>query len=389
MRDFATYSEALAEGKRVVDDIGKGRARKLSHVEENDAVTAFERLRQFYTKTGREISLTGAVNQFAEAAAQLSGMTLSEAVGGYLRTVASVKRKRISEAVEEFLTTLNVRTKAKDGQRAALTTHYTDLMAGRLHCFSNMFKNYDVCDVSAEHIDKFIGSLGDFASKTRNHYRVAVGQFLRWSTRKDFLTQTHRLFEADGLKIEPANGAEIGIYTHRDLAALLETADNAMRPLVAIGAFCGLRTAELLRLTWEDVWRVANHVEVTALKSKTRQRRLVEMPAALHQWLEPYRQHTTGKLWDTRENLYQKRFAALAKRADVRRVKNGLRHSYCSFHFALHQNENATAQQAGNSPGMIHSAYKGLTTKTEAERWFNVVPPEGAKNVIALPNKML
>ena len=50
-----------------------------------------------------------------------------------------------------------------------------------------------------------------------------------------------------------------------------------LRPIIAIGGLAGLRTAELLRLDWADVWRVPGHIEITAQKSKTRQRRLVEV----------------------------------------------------------------------------------------------------------------
>ena len=32
----------------------------------------------------------------------------------------------------------------------------------------------------------------------------------------------------------------------------------------------------------------------------------------------------------------------------------------------------------------IHAHYKGLATKAEAEKWFNVLPPKSAKNVILL-----
>jgi hypothetical protein len=38
----------------------------------------------------------------------------------------------------------------------------------------------------------------------------------------------------------------------------------------------------------------------------------------------------------------------------LRRKPNGLHHSFCTHHFAAHGNENLTAQQAGNSPGMLH-----------------------------------
>jgi len=43
-----------------------------------------------------------------------------------------------------------------------------------------------------------------------------------------------------------------------------------------------------------------------------------------------------------------------------------------------------TALQAGNSPAMIHAHYKGLATKAEAEKWFNVLPSGAAKNIIPL-----
>jgi integrase len=198
------------------------------------------------------------------------------------------------------------------------------------------------------------------------------------------LPVAHRLGEADGLRPEQANGGEILSYTPSELAALLKKADETMRPLVAIGALTGLRTAELLRLDWADVWRVRGHVEVTSGKAKTRQRRLVQICPALAAWLRPYRAHTSGKLWNGHEVTFQQHFVELCEQAGVLRITNGLRHGYCSFHFALHANENLTAQQAGNSPAMIHGHYKGLATKAEAKKWFAVRPAKTAKNIIQL-----
>ena len=50
----------------------------------------------------------------------------------------------------------------------------------------------------------------------------------------------------------------------------------------------------------------------------------------------------------------------------------------------MHGNENLTAQQAGNSPAMIHAHYKGLATKKEAEAWFAIKPAKTEKNVIPI-----
>jgi hypothetical protein len=75
----------------------------------------------------------------------------------------------------------------------------------------------------------------------------------------------------------------------------------------------------------------------------------------------------------------------LCKDAEVTRKTNGLRHAFCTYHFAADANENQTAQQAGNSPAMIHAHYKGLATKAEARKWFAVKPKKSVGNVIQLP----
>ena len=73
------------------------------------------------------------------------------------------------------------------------------------------------------------------------------------------------------------------------------------------------------------------------------------------------------------------------KKVAVQRKVNGLRHSYCTYHFAAHGNEGLTAQAAGNTPQQIHAHYKGLATKAEGEAWFAVAPAQAA-NVITLAN---
>jgi hypothetical protein len=142
-------------------------------------------------------------------------------------------------------------------------------------------------------------------------------------------------------------------------------------------------------LTWHDVFRVPGHIEITAGKSKTRQRRLVEVFRALAAWLEPFRL-STGKVCPITaasvDVLWQQQFLALCDRAAVSRKRNGLRHSVCSFHFALHANENRAAAQSGNSLAMIHGHYKGLATRTDAEAWFNVQPSHAA-NIVPLAGR--
>ena len=168
MQTFANYPDAKAAA--------------LSATQSRDALAAFQRLQGFYQTTGRRVSLLAGISEFVEASGRLGGRTMGEAVEGYLRTVASVKRKDIGEAVTEFLQADAPRTKAADGQRAQLSGKYAYNRKLQLNRFADTFPNTAVSELNREHLDKFIGSLNEFSAKSRNHYRAAVRQFLQWAT---------------------------------------------------------------------------------------------------------------------------------------------------------------------------------------------------------------
>lgn len=392
MKAFPTYSGpggAKEYAEALVPELAKhSQAVMLTPPQATDALAALERLNTFQQTTGRKVSLLAAVSDYCEAAAKLRGRMLGEAVEGFNRTVATVERKDLSAAVEEFIAAEEPRTRAGNGQRAQLSAKYHYNRAIQLRRFAGTFSGYAVCDLGKQDLDTFISSkaIADFSPKSRNHHRTAIAQFIAWAVRKDYLPAGHRLNEADGMRQEHANTAEVQCYTAKEFRTLLETADGPMRAMIALGGLAGLRTAEVLRLDWADVWRVRGHVEITAGKAKNRQRRLVQIVPALAAWLQPFRQFTTGPVWTDTESVFVKASRDLWEKAAVARKANGLRHAFCSFAYVLH-GEDWTAQQAGNSPAMVHSNYKNLATKKEAQAWFAVKPAGTAQNIIALPLK--
>ena len=99
MASFPSYSLAKRHADELVKDLAKGsQVTALHPAQARDALAALERLADFYRATGRRASLLAAVSEFVEAAGKLHGRTMGEAVEGYLRTVATVKRKDIKEA---------------------------------------------------------------------------------------------------------------------------------------------------------------------------------------------------------------------------------------------------------------------------------------------------
>jgi integrase len=189
---------------------------------------------------------------------------------------------------------------------------------------------------------------------------------------------------------------EIELYSVEELGAILKRASQTPKPvkdgeqpeadyrhllpIIAPVALGGVRLQEAARLTWEDVWHIEGHIEVSGGKSKTRSRRLVTIPASLQQWLEPYRDKT-GKLWKNCMDHYHRAFERMLEELKIPLRRNGARHGFVSAHYALYSDEGLTAKESGNSPAMVHKHYKGLMTKKQGEAWFAVVP-EQPGNVI-------
>jgi integrase len=390
MASYGTYSEARAAADSLVRDIAAGsQAAALTAGQANDALAALQRLEGLGRDTGRRVCLLAVAIEYAEAARKLNGRTLGQAVDGYLSTVVSVKRMDLGQAVEKFIQGRAHKTETKDGKRPQLSRGYHYIVSMWLREFANTFPNTAVCDLTKDLLNAYMSKHGDVSARTRNGRRTVVGMFLKWCVRQDYLAAGHRLLEADGMAQETSEPEAIDFYTPRELSGLLQTSSEKtehrhLLPVIALCGLAGLRLQEAVRLTWEDVFRVDGHVEVSRTKSKTRARRLVAACPALAQWLAHYRGRS-GLIWTHGLEKFHSDFGALRQPLKIPARRNGLRHAFVTYHFALHANENLTAAEAGNSPAMIHAHYKGLATKAEAEKWFDVTPPDSATNVIPLP----
>ena len=177
----------------------------------------------------------------------------------------------------------------------------------------------------------------------------------------------------------PAASTICGVFDADELAELFNAARPEVIPFLAIGAFAGLRHAEIARLDWADV--KADHIEVKKGKAKTRSRRLVPILPNLQAWLAPHRK-PEGPV-AAFANM-TKQLLWLADDAEIAWRHNALRHSFISYRMAEIKNENAVAAESGNSPMMIYRNYRELVTESQAKAWFSVTPPCELPNVVPL-----
>jgi integrase len=224
---------------------------------------------------------------------------------------------------------------------------------------------------------------GKLASpKFRQHVLSATRQLVRHAVSRGWLTKGVVDFEIVDTPRNKKAGA-IAVFAPEELEALLTHAEPDLIPFLVIGAFAGLRSAEIERLDWREVDLVQGHIEITAANAKTASRRIVPLLDNLKAWLAPFHRKT-GRVFElsTTSGNLTTRLQALAKRAGLDGWrKNALRHSFISYRVADVQNVSQVALEAGNSPQIIFSNYRSVVTPAQAKRFFAIVSAPSAANV--------
>jgi integrase len=159
-----------------------------------------------------------------------------------------------------------------------------------------------------------------------------------------------------------------------DMAQLFTKAwehDRELCGYLALGAFAGMRSSAILRLAADDVKAEQRAINMPAAKTKGGRRHFVQgYPPNLWAWLKACPPVAMGqRAWDDRR-------AAVALRASVELPHNALRHSFCTHHVALHGDAGKTATLLTHrGVQMLWEHYKGNTTKADARRYFEILPP--------------
>ena len=181
-----------------------------------------------------------------------------------------------------------------------------------------------------------------------------------------------RLLEKSGVPLVAA--VEDYIFSPETMTRMLHHAPADLVPILAIGAFSGIRMAELNRLDWSAVDLDRRIIELRAGQAKTGSRRVIPITDNLAAWLEPLERK--GMVVPSVKS-HHRVVAALAASLKIEWPRNVLRHSFISYRIATVKSADQVALEAGNSPSIIFKNYRDLTTEEQADKWFGIVPKDG------------
>ena len=286
----------------------------------------------------------------------------------YAQRTKRITPKRVAEVVAELL---SVKEK-----RGASVRYLQDLRL-RLGHFADAFA-CNIGSVTTAAVQEWLDSRKVSTQSYMNARRVIFLLF-GFAIARGYAVD-NPIAGVESVKIRNGN---VQIFTPSEVARLLASASPEFLPCIALGAFAGLRSAEIERLAWSDIDLAGGNIVVGADAAKTASRRVVPVCDTLAAWLAPYAGRQ-GKVWQGGHDAFYDAQQDTAKAAGVKWKANALRHSFASYSFALSNDAGRIAGYLGNSPAIVHKHYRELVKPKDGERWFSM-KPETPANVMALP----
>ena len=188
---------------------------------------------------------------------------------------------------------------------------------------------------------------------------------------------------AVGFKVE-AEEREKRSWREKFGALSLTVPPMDMVPIIAVGCFGGVRPEESARMTWDMVDFKRKHIDLPAEITKDGDRRIVDMPDNLVEWLLACRKESGLLLPD---NFRRKRWALCRAMNWKDWPDDILRHSYGSYHLAKHRNAALTAEQMGHKNArMLYAHYREVVKEASDIEEFWSIRPEALSKVSAFSN---
>jgi integrase len=365
-----------------------------------DAQTAWNELQRTLQREGSDAFALPAAERarMVEAARKLKsiGATIEQAVDFYMRHAAAVTEKiTVEQLVERGLA-----AKADEVSKGAIRPEYVGTLRVVWNGFCAGRETLAVSDVTKKTVEQWLKG-ADWSGKTQRNYLGDLSNLFAWAMRENLASfnpcsQVRISTAANETPIESLAPDQV-----RDLFALAvserarkgERAGDApfseLIAYLALAVFCGVRPKEIERAKIGDLQLDQGVFVVDAAKSKTRQRRVVTLPAAAREWLTLWCGLHPDAVRICPTN-HERLLRAFKRRAGYPKWPHDvLRHTAATMILAASGDERLVKMELGHSKSedTLHRHYKAVrmlngraVTKQAAEEFFAITPSSIGKS---------
>ncbi len=386
---FNDLPAAELHANAMVNNLSRGEARIINL--SGEQLLAFNRASEFIKEFG--VSLDTVAAEYRDAKRLVRGRNLVPVAQYFAsKNLLDIPKLTVSEVYTEML-----RAKKDEG----CSERYTQDLESRVGKFAREFPK-QIAAVTGLEIKTWLQALVKETSKvnkkapkvpvtnrTRNNFRLGIQTLFSYAKSQRYLPADWNEMEA--VPLWKTKDEEVEIFRSDEMTLLLALAPANLVPFLAIGAFAGLRSAEIERLDWSKVNLESGYITVDASIAKTNSRRLVPITPNLKLWLEKSAKprglvlelsnvvNALRRLVNTTRPVDPKDPEKFLER-QLEWKHNALRHSFCSYRLADVKSAAQVALEAGNSPQMIFEHYRELVTEKDAKAWF-AITPDAAREV--------
>ena len=285
------------------------------------------------------------------------GKTLRDAVHYFLPHLKALNRTcKFSVLIDELVA-------ARKADRAS--ARYLGDLRSRLGRFSQSVGDKTVSEITGPQVDQWLRNLPVAPTSRNNSRRVLIVAF-NFALKRGYCISNPA---AESDKAKEIEGT-VGILTVDRTKELLNAAPGKLKAYIAIGAFAGLRQAELMRLDWSEVDFHGGLIEVTAKKAKSARRRFVKIRPNLSEWLKPIAKKS-GPIAPA--NLRKVFDAARAAAKILEWPNNALRHGFASYALAHFNDAAALALELGHTnANLVFQHYRQVVKPAEAAKYWSI-----------------
>ena len=379
---YPTESDAMDAAVRLARQISEGQVLAASLT--NDDAAAFTAAMQVLADHPG-ISVLAAAETVSACLKIIDGglTSIIAAAEHYAATQARVTPRSVELAVADYISVKHAQGSAK---------RYLEDLRSRLGQLAKAFR-MEVGSISTSALQTWLDQSGLSPQSSRN-FRTVLGGFFKFARARGWCSMD----PTTGLVVPKVRGkGEPAIFTADEFSRLLRASSAEFLPCLVLGGFCGLRSAEIERIHWEDINLATGEVIVRRGTAKTKSRRIVPLCDAGRAWLTGYTGRS-GPIWAGTHEGFHEAQQTTASATAVQKVSesaalspvvwkaNGLRHGYASHRLAVTSDAVRVAHEMGNSAEVVHAHYKALVGEPEGIAWFSI-SPTAPSNVTILPRK--